>query len=106
MSKVEEYYDNFSSEQVKTGINKRHHSIHQWLLKFGLKPHHNCLEIGCGIGTQTELLTSFLKEGKITSVDISSESIQIAKKRLNRFKNLDLIAADRAYTDRKTQRII
>lgn len=94
MSKVEEYYDNFSSEQVKTGINKRHHSIHEWLLKFGLKPEHHCLEIGCGIGTQTELLVNYLNEGKITSVDISSESIQIAKKRLDRFKNLELIAAD------------
>lgn len=94
MNKVEQYYDQFSSEQIKTGINKRHHSIHKWLLKFGLKEAHHCLEIGCGIGTQTDLLAAYLKKGQITAVDISSESIQIAKKRLSRFSNVKLIAAE------------
>lgn len=94
MKKVEDYYDKFSSQQVKTGINKRHRSIHQWLLKMGLQPHHNCLEIGCGIGTQTELLAGYIKTGSILAVDISPESIKIARERLKEKKNVSLIAVD------------
>jgi ubiquinone/menaquinone biosynthesis C-methylase UbiE len=40
----------------------------------------NVLEIGCGIGTDS---ISFLKEGaKLTCVDLSEESIKLAKKRM------------------------
>jgi|688.fasta_scaffold443580_2 trans-aconitate 2-methyltransferase len=94
MKEVVDYYDNFVKEQVKNGISKRNEAIQDWCLKFGLSKNSNVLEIGCGIGTQTELLASFVKNGKITAVDISPRSIEVARDRLLKFKNLTLIAGD------------
>lgn len=95
MSKgVEEYYDEFSKNQVKTDINKRHLTIEKWLLKFGLNEHSKVLEIGCGIGTVTELILRHNKQGNVLAVDISTKSINLAKSRLVEHKNLTLLAGD------------
>lgn len=95
MQSVENYYDEFSEKQVDIGINYRHHKIHEWLLQFGLKPHHNVLELGCGIGPQTELLASYLnKDVNITALDISPKSIETAQKRLHAFPHVNFMVGD------------
>jgi len=95
MSKVAEFYDDFTEYQLSHGINPRHRSIQDWLVKAGLLESHKVLEIGCGIGTQTELLLNYLSnEASVLAVDISPKSIEIAKKRLGKFNNVELIAAD------------
>ena len=95
MQKVEEYYDNYVGRQASVGINDRHRSIQRWLLKFGLSKDSKILEIGCGIGTQTELIAKYIDDnGEILAVDISPKSIEVAQKRLHTYKNLKLIAAD------------
>ena len=40
------------------------------------------LEVGCGVGAQTVALARFSPEAKIVSMDISLESIEVAKKRV------------------------
>jgi len=55
---VSEYYDGFSSYQLAKGINSRHLSIFRFLRKAGLKKNSIVLEIGCGIGTVTHLISS------------------------------------------------
>ena len=53
------------------------------------------LEIGCGIGTQTKLMLQYLSlDANVTAIDISEKSIEIAKKRLKKYENLELISGD------------
>ena len=94
MSDVEKFYDEFADKQEDAGINRRHVSIDNWLTEFGLKTNHQVLEIGCGVGTQTELLAKRLNEGSITACDISSERVKRAESRLNGFSNAKFIACD------------
>jgi len=94
MKHVEDFYDSFSKSQVITGVNKRHFSIQAWVIKFGLKKNSRILEIGCGIGTYTELLASYCDKGTIDSYDISEENIKIAKERLSKFTYVNLFKGD------------
>lgn len=95
MSKVAEYYDDYTQRQAKIGINDRHRSIQRWLEKFGLRRTDSVLEIGCGIGTQTKLLAQYLSpSAKIVANDISPKSVEIGKKTLAAHRNIEWIAAD------------
>jgi cyclopropane fatty-acyl-phospholipid synthase-like methyltransferase len=91
---VESYYDEYVSRQKKFGVNERHHSIATKLVSAGLLDHHHVLEIGCGIGTLTSLLVEQVKNGKLTSLDLSAKSIEEAKTNLSGYKNLELKHAD------------
>jgi trans-aconitate 2-methyltransferase len=81
---VKEYYDTFKEHQKKLGINIRHRTIFKNLKQAGLKPDSHVLEIGCGIGTVSHLILKYIGAGSFVGLDISSESIEMAKK-LNGF---------------------
>ena len=90
-----EYYDDFADEQASAGIHARHRAIDRWLEKFGLVAGANVLEIGCGVGTQTELIAHRLRgSGSVTAVDFSARSIELARRRLSGRPNVELIAGD------------
>ena len=76
---VKEYYDTFKEHQKQLGINIRHRTIFKNLKNAGLKPNSNVLEIGCGIGTVSNLILKFITEGSFVGLDISPESINMAK---------------------------
>jgi trans-aconitate 2-methyltransferase len=88
-----EYYDEFISYQIKSGINDRIFQLYKRLCKLGLNSSTNVLEIGCGIGSLTFLLSRKIKKGRIEAVDISKKSINYAKSNLNR-SNLSFTAGD------------
>lgn len=95
MSDVIEFYDNFSSRQARAGINNRHLSILFHLEQLGLKKHHHVLEVGCGIGTVSELiLQSLSSQGRLHAVDISPKSIEIAKRLTSKYKNATVEVRD------------
>ena len=96
MSKeVADWYDEFTVRQIKMGINARNKRIQQWLERFGLKKSDRVLEIGCGIGTQTQLLAEYLdSDTQITALDISPKSIKVAKDRYKNYSGIKWIAAD------------
>lgn len=77
---VKEYYDTFKEHQKKLGINIRHRTIFKNLKKAGLKRNSNVLEIGCGIGTVSNLILKYISEGSFVGLDISPESIKMAQK--------------------------
>jgi ubiquinone/menaquinone biosynthesis C-methylase UbiE len=54
------------------------------------------LEVGCGVGAQTVALARFSPQAKIVSMDISLESIEIAKKRVAKggYTNITFFQAD------------
>jgi cyclopropane fatty-acyl-phospholipid synthase-like methyltransferase len=90
-----DYYDDFADRQVRGGINARHLAIDRWLARFGLQPGLDVLEIGCGVGTQTELIAKRLAgSGSVTAVDLSPRSIELARSRLADWSNVRLIADD------------
>lgn len=92
---IKNFYDDFSDRQLNTGVNERHKAIIIWLKKFGLKPGLKILEIGCGIGTLTELIAKAVKnKGTISAIDLSEKSIEIAKTRLKRFRNVEFNSTD------------
>jgi len=90
-----EFYDNFISYQIKSGINDRIFGLYKRICRLGVSPNENILEIGCGIGTLTYLLSQKIKKGKIEAVDISPKSIEYAKRNLQgentSFKSSDIL---------------
>ena len=88
-----DFYDYFIKNQVESGINDRIYGLYRRLCKMGLQSNSTVLEIGCGIGTLTYLLTRKVKTGRIEATDISPQSIEYAKKNLVR-PNLSLFAGD------------
>jgi trans-aconitate 2-methyltransferase len=90
-----DYYDDYADRQVRVGINARHRAIQRWLKKFGLVPGMDVLEIGCGVGTQTELIAKTLKgSGSLVAIDLSPRSIDLARQRLVGQSHVQLLAAD------------
>jgi trans-aconitate 2-methyltransferase len=91
--KVIEFYNDYVGQQQDTGINERIFELFRRLKKHGLKSDSKVLELGCGIGTLTYLLSKKVTSGEIESVDISTESVAFAKKKLER-SNLHFHAHD------------
>jgi len=54
------------------------------------------LDFGCGTGTCSRFIAKELlkRNGKLTCFDISKSSIEAAKKRLERYSNIDFLAGD------------
>ena len=82
MSKIQQYYDETAEYYQKLGLNDRNYKIHDLLLRFGLQKTENVLEIGCGVGVQTQLLAKACRN--ITAIDISEKSIEIAKRQFSK----------------------
>lgn len=91
---VKEFYDEYVTKQEKTGINSRHISIIDKLVQSGLKSNHNVLEVGCGIGTVSQLIAKKTPKGKVFAVDISEKSVEKAKFLWKQFSNLSFEVSD------------
>jgi ubiquinone/menaquinone biosynthesis C-methylase UbiE len=81
------FYDEFIGQQKNSGINERIYALYKRMSKLGLEPGSKVLELGCGIGTITYMLSRKIKTGLIEAVDISPKSIEFAKQRLQK-KNI------------------
>lgn len=97
--KVEEFYNTFKEHQAKLGVNIRHRTIFKNLKKYGLKPESNVLEVGCGIGTVSSLILKYLSSGSFVGVDISEDSIQLAKQINSGYKNAQFMVSDMSSFD-------
>lgn len=88
MSEVVEFYDKFSVRQSSIGINNRHLSIVYHLEQAGLKKSDRVLEVGCGVGTVSELILRVLSnQGSLHAVDISPQSIASADRLMQKYSN-------------------
>jgi trans-aconitate 2-methyltransferase len=79
---ISDFYDNFIQAEQDSGINDRIYSLYIRLLKWGMNPDSNILELGSGIGALTFLLSKYIRKGKIESVDLSPKAVEFAKKRI------------------------
>jgi len=91
---VKQYYDTFKEHQKKLGINIRHRTIFKNLKKIGLQQNSNVLEIGCGIGTVSHLILKFITKGSFVGLDISPESIKMAKEFNSFHKKTEFLVND------------
>lgn len=94
---VASYYDHLWAEIEKknqSGILSRHRIILNKLKKAGFNSKSTLLEIGCGNGTLSAYLASKAPAGKIDAVDISAASIENAKRKHVRRKNLEFFVSD------------
>jgi len=96
---VADFYDRFADRQTLIGVNRRHRAILAWLKRFGLRPDSRVLEIGCGVGTLTQLLAEALPEGSVLGADLSPKSVAAAEERLARFGNVELIVGEATEVD-------
>lgn len=88
-----DFYDAYVNYQVKSGINDRIYSLYKRLLKLGLSPNEQVLEIGCGIGALTFLLAGKIRKGYIEAFDPSAKSVDFAKKKIQQ-ANVHLSTGD------------
>ncbi len=88
-----QFYDNYIQRQIDSGINNRIYSLYKRLIDVGLRKDSKILEIGCGIGILTYLLSKHIKSGIIEAVDFSEKSIEYAKRHISN-KNIQLTASD------------
>lgn len=91
---IRNWYNSFSGKQVKTGVNLRHYRIMNSLISGGLRRDSHVLEVGCGIGTLTGLLVKYLKRGTVMAVDISDESVAIARANLGTVSRVEFRTTD------------
>ncbi len=92
---IGDFYDDYSARQLRVGVNERHRAIQGWLKRFGLAPGMDVLELGCGVGTQTGLISDCLKgAGRLVAVDLSPRSVDFARQRLAGRKNVEFTVAD------------
>ncbi len=81
---ISDFYDDFSERQLKIGANDRLLLLFEKLIQLGLKEHSSLLELGCGVGLFTRLISKKIKSGNIEAVDLSPKSIEIAKRNLTK----------------------
>ena len=91
---IGDWYDKFAAKQLKTSVNLRHYKIFNKVKSLGLKRDSTVLEIGCGIGTLTGLLFRYTSKGTVLAVDISEESLKIARQRLGPSNRINFLLSD------------
>ena len=82
--KIKDFYNDFVSYQTQSGVNERIYTLYKKMQSLGLNSDSNILELGCGIGVMTKLLTNSVKTGYIESVDLSDKSIELAKSKIHK----------------------
>jgi len=87
------FYNNFFAKKQKAGLSERNYHLYRKMKTLGLQSSSRVLELGCGIGILTFLLTRTIKKGIIEAVDISPESIHYLKSKI-KAKNLTCYDAD------------
>jgi trans-aconitate 2-methyltransferase len=88
------YYDDYVGRQRAAGVNERHHLILALALEQGLRDARHVLEIGCGIGTLTGLLSQAVPNARILAVDLSPASIAAAREQFKDRHNITWKVAD------------
>lgn len=87
------FYDQYLKQQIESGINDRIAALYERTLKAGLVSGSTVLEIGCGIGTLTYLLSRTVSTGRIEATDISPLSVQYAEANIKK-SNIQFFCGD------------
>jgi 2-polyprenyl-3-methyl-5-hydroxy-6-metoxy-1,4-benzoquinol methylase len=91
---IAEFYDEYVQRQLKIGANERLISLYKRLKILGLNKYSKVLELGCGVGIFTKLLSKKISAGSIEAVDLSGKSIAIAQDILKNKNNIHFGVGD------------
>lgn len=94
--KIKDFYNDFVNYQTRSGINERIYTLYKKMLSQNLGSSSRVLELGCGIGVMTQLLSKKVKQGYIEAVDLSNKSIELAKSKVVR-SNISFFTGDVVY---------
>lgn len=90
---VKKFYNDFVNYQTKSGINERIYTLYKKMKSLNLSSTSTILELGCGIGVMTYLLSKTVRKGYIEAVDLSDESINTAKSKTDK-QNISFFTGD------------
>lgn len=91
------FYDKEWADYEAKGLSKpnsRHRTILKNLKRAGLKPGSSVLEIGCGIGSLSGLIISYLSGGFFVGADISPQTISFLKSKYSNRSVTDFVVTD------------
>ena len=91
---IADYYDQYVDRQVRAGVNERHFSIRDLVVKNAPQQDIRILEMGCGIGTVTGLLATAYPHGSILAMDMSPASIEHAIATFAKVPNVRFVTGD------------
>ncbi|SNX87141.1 related to menaquinone biosynthesis methyltransferase ubiE [Melanopsichium pennsylvanicum] len=98
------YTQGYSEAVLKSHSARTAENSAAFLLPY-LRPNFQILDIGCGPGTITTSLASYIPDGCIIGTDYSAQVVAKAQKRLNQLRTGTLPNADRTVADRVTFQI-
>jgi SAM-dependent methyltransferase len=76
------FYNHFAERLIfQRGINHARYQFVDELAHRMIKPHHSVLDLGCGIGTTSVIISAYCKE--VVAVDFAARLLEIADKREN-----------------------
>jgi trans-aconitate 2-methyltransferase len=90
---VSTFYDSYGADDFKKGCNERHMFLYEKLINLGMKADSSVLELGCGAGIITKLISRTVTSGKIIASDISPKSIAQSKS-YNTQSNIEFDVSD------------
>ena len=73
-----EFYDNFITYQIESGVNDRIYDCYKRMKQLGINSNTSVLEIGCGTG-QLSNYFAINTNNKIVALDPTIESLNLAK---------------------------
>lgn len=91
--KIKNFYNDFVDYQTKSGVNLRIYTLYRKMQSLGLDSSSHVLELGCGIGVMTKLLSNTVTNGYIEAVDLSDKSVELAKSKITQ-KNISFFTGD------------
>jgi trans-aconitate 2-methyltransferase len=91
---ISRFYDDYSVNQLKIGINDRIASLFYRLKSHGLNTNSRILELGCGIGVLSNIVLKKIKPAYLESVDLSPKSIELLLKHHNPNEKFKAFTAD------------
>ena len=78
-TEISEFYDEYVQRQLKIGANERLISLYKRLVNLGLNENSRVLELGCGVGIFTKLLSKKISAGIIEAADLSEKTLLLQK---------------------------
>ena len=94
MSKVSSYYDEHRNPEELLPPNRRHQILVDQLKSLGLDQNSSLLELGCGAGQVTYLISKIVTKGSVVAVDISPKRIESARRRIGAASNIHFEVSD------------
>lgn len=94
MKTAEEHYNQLAEVYDKKWEEYNNKTTEEIIKNFKLNDNLRILEAGCGTGILIEKLLKLKPNIRILGVDISKEMLKIAKIRLGKYKNVELLKKD------------